>query len=640
MHDGDSQKAARDVPSMARVPVEDAAFLRSVLETLPCYVVQLDPERRVRYVNRLRDGYTLDDVIGRSIRDFSAPEDLEVFEVAADDAMRTGQTQTYMARGSGAGDGRERACYQGYVVPVDDADGRRALTLVASDVSDHVARAEALEESRERLRLAVEATGIGLWTWDVADDRLTWDRRTGDILGHDPIPAQAYVREIVHPEDRKRVTEALAEAAAGRPRFVQHRVVQANGDVRWVQPCGRVILNDAGEVARLIGGILDVTPQRMVDERLRNAQKLDAVGSLTAGIAHNFNNMLAGMIPAIELSLASCPTDLEPIMREALHAAQRSTELIRQLMTYAGQRPRGALAAHDLALLLERVVSLCERTFQSRVEIELRIDAACGPAKCEPHGVEQAVMNLLINARDAVLEAERTDPKIVVELEQTLATYPDSPAAEPLPFVRVRVRDNGIGMSPEVQQRLFEPFHTTKAPGKGTGLGLATSRRIVDDQGGFILFDSEPQVGTTASIFLPLSHARPERARGSPVVEPAAHRGKVLVVDDDKGVCNVVGRLLSERGHEVRLAADGEAAALVLDSGWQPDVILLDRFMPGWDATRTMVELRARAEQTAIIYHCGQLVPDDERTRAQAVIQKPAQAVELYSTVEQFISRG
>ena len=580
----DSRDPESDRPSDAYVPIDDPCFLRSVLEALPCYVVQLDPERRVRYVNRLRSGYTQESLVGRSIRDFSAPEDLATFEKAVDEAMRTGQMQSYIARGS-AGD-QVHAHYQGHAIPIEEPDGRYALTLVATDVTEHVARAEALEESREKLRLAVEATGIGLWTWDVQNDRLDWDPRMIEIVGHQPTLPQQYAQNIVHPEDRERVTAALTEAGAGRPRFVLHRVVRANGEVRWIQPCGRVIRNKHGEVVRLIGGVLDVTRQRMVDEHLRNAQKLDAIGSLTAGIAHNFNNLLAGMIPAIELSLAKVPADLAPVLHEALYAGQRATDMIRQLMTYAGRRAPGELGAHDLGSVVRRVVSMCERTFQNRVRIELKIQAGCAPATCDPNGIEQVMMNLLINARDAVIEANTSDPTIVVEVMQTFAQYPDLPEAERLPCVSVRVRDNGIGMTPEVRQRLFEPFHTTKAPGKGTGLGLATSQRIIRDQGGFITFDSEPHVGTTASIFLRISQVEPLRATGFSSLEPTARRGRVLIVDDERAVRHVIGRLLSERGHDVRLAADGPEAAIVLESGWKPHVILLDCFMPGWDPTR------------------------------------------------------
>lgn len=635
--DDDSLEGPPTVQSSAPVPVEDAAFLRSVLEALPSFVVQLDPDRRIRYINRLRSGVTLEQVIGRPIRDFAAPEDVETFEKAADEAMRTGQMQTYLTRGARSSEGRRRAHYQGYCVPVDDEDGRPVLTLVATDVSEHVARAEALEESQERLRAAVEATGMGLWTWDPAADRLQWDRRIVDITGRDAVSARQYVDEVVHPEDRERVGGSIADGSGGNPRFLQHRIVRPDGEIRWVLTCGRVVRDEDNRVVRLVGGMLDVTRQRQIDERLRNAQKQDALGSLTAGIAHNFNNMLAVIVPTIEICLETAPKEQAQLLSHALHAGIRATELIGQLMTFAGQRSPDGLGSHELAPLVERVVSMCERTFEGRLQIEQTIDPRCGPVTCEPSGFEQVLVNLLINARDAVLEAGRVEPKIFVELVPTHATHPDSPGGERLPFVCLRVRDNGVGMTPAVQQRLFEPFHTTKEPGKGTGLGLATSHRIVRDQGGFIEFDSEAGVGTTASVFLRASSAAVTRASDAPALESSARTGTVLVVEDDPAVRHAVEQILGSRGHELRPAANGPEAVSLLENGLNPDVILLDRSMPGWDPKRTLDELRERVGSTPIVYFSGQPVPADERALVEAVLDKPASLTKLVSAVERWI---
>src|SRR5690349_20962313 len=220
------------VASSASVPLGDAAFLRAVLEAIPAFVVRVDPDQRISYINHLRGGVTLEQVIGRPVREFIAPEDFEAYERAVERALRTGKPAGYAAKGTHSVTSQGRAQYACDVVPIDHGDGRRAVCVVA----------------------------------------------------------------------------------------------------------------------------MDVTERRLAEERLRSAQKLDAIGSLTAGVAHNFNNMLAVILPALEASLGDLPSPLE-LTEDALHAAKRARELVRQLMTFAGHQPRTA-SAHDLCHIVDRAVSM------------------------------------------------------------------------------------------------------------------------------------------------------------------------------------------------------------------------------------------------------------------------------------------
>ena len=635
-----NDRTAPVTASDASLPIDDPSFLRAVLEAIPPFVARLDPELRISYINHLRPGgLTLRELIGRPAHEFIAPEDLEKFDRAVEHALRTGERCSYLARGASAVTSIGAVHYEAHAVPIDHGDGRRAVCIIATDVSEQVARANALQASEEQLRIAVEATGIGLWTWDLTSDHIEWNQRMIDIVGSGPLSTPDYVERIVHPDDRAHILAEIANVTAGQPNFVEHRIVRPDGELRWLLPCGRLITDELGRVVRVTGGTLDVTAQRMTDERLRNVQKLEAVGSLTAGIAHNFNNMLAIMLPALEIAQHAAAPSQSEMLGEAVHAARRASELVAQLMTFAGQRRAPTAEPHDLAVVLERALSMTRRTFERQVRIDTTIDDGCCPVACDPSAIEQVVLNLMINARDAVLEAERVDPRIEVDLSETASAHPDVPNGPRKQYVRIRVKDNGTGMSETAKQRLFEPFFTTKGPGRGTGLGLATSYGIVRDHGGFMMLESQLGAGSTLAVFLPCVEVTAATVEAPAAVAPVriVRSGTILVVDDEPGVRRVVKLLLAAHGHHVHEAADGLAAVAALDAGLRPDLILLDRSIPGWPARVTLDELRKRAAHTPIVFFTGQAVPRDERALVQDVLHKPLSNDELVGAVEQWL---
>jgi PAS domain S-box-containing protein len=625
------------IASDVRVPLEDAAFLRAVLEAVPAFIVRLDPERRISYINHLRGGVTLAEVIGQPAVDFIQPEHHDRFCAAIEQAMATGRSASYTVTGTRVIDGSP-SHFEASAVPIDHGDGRRGVCVVAMDVSQRVASEEALRESEAKLRIAVEATGIGLWSWDATSDKLEWNPRMTEITGHPASTAGDYVARIVHPGDRERMRAEFKSARRGDSRFPLHRIVRPDGEVRWLMPCGREVRSEDGAVVRLRGGMLDVTGQRMIDERLRQSQKMDALGSITAGVAHNFNNMLAVIVPALELAARDAGSAENQVFLDAAQAARRATELVSQLMMFAGQRRASSSKAHDLSALVERTVSMCKRTFERQVRIEAAIDRACAYVACDPAAIEQVVVNLLINARDALTAAERVDPKITIDMSEVNATRPDGSTRGSGRYVRIRIEDNGAGMTEVVKQRLFEPFFTTKEPGKGTGLGLATSYGIVRDHGGFIAVDSQVGRGTTAEVFLPVvADAAPAEDAQSPALAAAPRCSTILVIDDEPAVRRVADLLLTERGHQVALAADGQAAVAKLDAGLRPDLILLDRSMPGWPVKLTLAEIRKRSADVPVVFFTGQDVTPEERAAVQDVLYKPLSMEELVTAVEKWL---
>jgi PAS domain S-box-containing protein len=623
----------------SRVPLDDPAFLRAVLEAIPAVVVRLDSQLRITYVNHMRGGLTPAQVFGRPASEHVAPPDLEAFRQAVEHVLRTGETRSYFARGVHPVPGVPLAHFQCHAALIEEADGRRDVCIVATDVSEHVARAHELQRSEEKLRVAVEATGIGLWTWHVDTDVIECDPRFVELVGFAPATGREFRERVFHPDDRARAVSGTEAARRGQPAFAEHRIVRPDGEVRWLLPRGRVIRDEAGRVVRITGGTLDVTAQRKTEEQLRHAQKLEAIGSLTAGVAHNFNNMLAIMLPAFEVAQRTADADHAPLFEDALHAARRAAELVRQLMTFAGRRGAPTRVSADLGPLIERAVSLCRRTFDGRVSVHTSAASPCSAVICDPAAIEQVVVNLVINAWQAVEAADRPEPWIGVEWREVERTRPDVPLSPPERFACIRVEDNGVGMDDSVRQRLFEPFFTTKGPHQGTGLGLATSYGIVRDHGGFITFDSRPGVGTRAEVFLPCAVEKAAAVAPAGPAPVSASRGAVLVVDDEPPLGRILESMLCTWGHEVRVAIDGPATVAMIDSGFRPDLILLDIRMPGWPAHRTLDEIRQRMPAVPVLFVTGQDVTSDERQRVQDVLYKPFTGEQLKEAVDRWLAR-
>ncbi|HKU41603.1 MAG TPA: ATP-binding protein, partial [Polyangiales bacterium] len=260
-----------------------------------------------------------------------------------------------------------------------------------------------------------------------------------------------------------------------------------------------VIRDNAGEAQYLVGVVEDVTERKSVADQLRQAQKMEAIGNLSAGIAHNFNNMLAVIMPSLDVATLHLPLERKPLLREAAHAARRASELVRQLMTFAGQSPSSQRAHHSSHEVIEDAVGICARAFGPDLQLDLHFDCSPVTLLCNAGQLEQVLVNLLLNARDAVRTAAPPCGRIGVRV--SLRKSDDEPR------LCIQVSDNGCGMNEEVKARAFEPFFTTKGPGRGTGLGLATSYAIVRDHCGTLECWSQPGKGTTFTLVLPCARA-------------------------------------------------------------------------------------------------------------------------------------
>ena len=419
--------------------------------------------------------------------------------------------------------------------------------------------------------------------------------------------------DAVQERDRERLAEVLSEAAAGRAEIPPMDIalaVEPNRSARvWLSPSSEA--EEDGEAAILYA--LDTSEQRQLEQQVAQAQKMQAVGQLAGGVAHDFNNVLQAIIGYCDLLLANHrPTD--PSFQDLVQIKQnanRAASLVRQLLAFSRRqtlRPEVlelGEALSDLSILLKRLLG-------ERVELELKHGRDLWPVKADVHQLEQVVINLAVNARDAMPEGGRLTIRTanVEAAEAAGLALTGLPAAE---FVLIEVGDTGTGIPPEVIDKIFEPFFTTKEVGKGTGLGLSTVFGIVKQSNGYIYVDSALGRGTTFRIFLPRHVPGAEEAEEAKAEAPARKEtadltgeGTILLVEDEDPVRAVNARALSARGYTVIEAASGVEALEAMAARDAPvDLVVSDVVMPEMDGPTLLRELRKSHPDLKVIFVSG-----------------------------------
>jgi signal transduction histidine kinase/CheY-like chemotaxis protein len=391
-----------------------------------------------------------------------------------------------------------------------------------------------------------------------------------------------------------------------------------------------------GDLQRQIEERLRVEKARaQLEDQLRQAQKMEAIGQLTAGVAHNFNNMLQIILTSLELARLTAPSEVAEPLRDAFGATMRAADMVKELLLF-GRRTSASKAPMSVEAVVREVAAMCQATFDRRITIEVVQSGALPPVLANEGQLRQAFLNLCINARDALGEA-RDSPRLELELATTAGTeFPGGPLASPAAsYVRVRVQDNGTGMDAATLQHLYEPFFTTKEVGRGTGLGLATVYAILQDHGGGIACDSTPGEGTTFRVYLPAVVDDISRgAEAAPRTETTAAAGTILVVDDEEPIRRLVQAVLVPRGYRVLAAADGpEALALYQAQSGAISAVLLDLSMPGMSGAEVLSGLLRLDPKVRVLIATGYGVEAAELAGARGILHKPFAAVEVAEAV-------
>ena len=527
--------------------------------------------------------------------------------------------------------------------PFTDRDERvlRGLADQAAVALRNARLFQALRESEEFLARAQAVARIGSWiSAPGPTGMLSWSREVYRIFGVREDEFSGTVEEFfarVHPDDVEAVRRASDEAIAeGRAYTVDHRIVRPDGTVRWVHERADILRDEQGRPTRMIGVVQDITDRRAAEDalrqseaQLRQSQKMEAVGRLAGGVAHDFNNLLTVITGRTQLLLAQIGADA--VRRRELElieqTAERAGSLTKQLLAFSRKQVLQPTLL-DLNAVVGALGGLLRRLIGEDIELTLRLASDLPPVHADRAQLEQVLVNLAVNARDAMPRGGRLT---IATGTLTTAGAAGDPV-RPGDWVMLTVSDTGHGIDPASQALVFEPFFTTKEPGKGTGLGLSIVYGIVEQSGGRIVLESEPGEGTTLTIYLPLAPARVAGAAARITGAPPRGHETVLLVEDEPEVRRLTREILEMYGYAVLEAGDGAAALRTArEHQGTIDLLLTDVVMPGLRGQEVAQALAATGRRPRVLYISGypDLGGSESAIGDHALLPKPFSPVEL-----------
>jgi PAS domain S-box-containing protein len=532
-------------------------------------------------------GYEREEFLQTSIRDLYTEEDRENGAPARElyEAAERGRATSdrWVLRKDGSR-------FWGSTSTAGVHDRRGRLLGYARRVRD-LSRSKQVEEQLRRkqgaLELAHEAAGLGTWEYELATGAMYCDDRASALLGlsADAPITFSRVLEALHPEDRRQTEERWNLALRDRSPFsAEYRVVWADSSVHTIMAVGRCTTDMNGEPFTMSGVLLDLTERRRTEEHLQESLRLEAVGRLAGGIAHDLNNMLAAILGFCEfLQRGLEPNDPRRGDVEQISlAADRSANLTRQLLAFA-RRELIQPQVLDINPVVRRAAAMFPSILGENIQLDLKLAPQLGRIYADPRQIEQTLMNLVLNARDAMPQGGR----VTVET-RTVRLEPSSgmrkhPAGTPGGiFTMVAVTDTGHGMDATTLQRIWEPFFTTKPTGEGTGLGLSSVYGAVKQSGGFVWADSEPGRGTTVEVYWPQSLAEPDPLEESSRLSVEGGSETILIVEDEDLVRALAVRVLKSEGYRCYEARNAEEAIRLFEQEKiDIDLVITDVVMPG-----------------------------------------------------------
>ena len=609
---------------------ESAKTLRQVIDLVPQSIYAKDSESRFIFVNRRSAelmGTTPEEAVGKTQMELtSVPEEARVRIEQDQEVVQTGQP-VVRREYSWTDPGGEVHVEEITAIPFASqlAEGRAVLG-VSVDVTERKRAEEKLRRSEQHFRSLIENASDVITVVDEKGVICYASPSAQRVLGYPPESNLGNsLFALVHPEDLERVRTVFETALRGRgvSRTIECRLLHRDGDWVVVEASGKSIRSPEGEI-RCVINYQDITDRTRLEAQLRQSQKMEAIGELAGGVAHDFNNLLQAILGYGQFALdnAEPGTVIHEHVEQVMRAADRATALVRQLLAFSR---RQVLEPESLNLntIVDDVANMIHRLIGEHLALDIRANADPDSVWADRNQIEQVIVNLCVNARDAMPDGGR----ITVGTENVEVREPRG-ELQPGRCVVLRVADTGAGMDEETLRHVFEPFFTTKEVGKGTGLGLSTVYGIVHQHNGVVEVCSEPGMGTQFSVYLPGVIPEIDRAESVPTVLVTGAGETILLAEDDVVVRQLARDMLEGVGYTVHEACDGEEAIQLFDThGESISLALLDVIMPKVVGKAVFDHIRSVRKETPVLFASGYSadisignLPSKERV---GFIQKP-----------------
>ncbi len=592
---------------------------RSIVESADDPIFISDADCRYLYVNvaaAANLGMTPETMTGMTADELFPPHVAADYRAGVTKVIESGVTLKSEDRSEVGGVER---WFSTVLQPLRGADGRvTAVQGIVRDITSRKHVEQALLASEERLTQVLRASNIGIFDHNLVSHLGYWSPRQRAIWGvsaDEPILLPAFL-DAIHPEDVDRVRvaiDAVHQGHEGGLVELEHRIVRRDGTERWVNVTARTVFEGEGAQrgpVRTVGATRDITAEKNaaaeraeLQARLQQSQKLESIGHLAGGIAHDFNNILSIIIGCAEMAEDEAdPAVVRQYLDEILKAAKRSADLTRQLLGFA-RRQTALPRVVDLNDFVSASLKMLRRLIGEHVGLSWHPGVDLWQVRIDPVQVDQVLVNLIVNARDAIADVG----EVVIHTENVPANmcayYSGLPPGD---YVRLAVGDNGKGMDVDTQRHLFEPFYTTKGPGQGTGLGMASVHGIVRQNEGAVMVASDVGCGTTVNVFLPRAATAAATAAAVSVTTPRGGTETVLVVEDEPQLLRLAIRSLENEGYTVLSASSPDEAIAIASRHVGPlDLLVTDVIMPGMNGQTLADQLVAMMPNLKCLFMSG-----------------------------------
>ena len=599
---------------------EDKDFIDNALDSQRDTFFVFDPKtgKALHWNKAFREasGYSDDEIAANNaLNSYFAKDDIEKVSAVIDELYAKGFDEVQLDLLTKAG---KRIPTEYRAVLVSDAKGNpKHIISVGRDIAERRQAEEALRKSEALLNEVGNISKIGGWEMDLKTRQAEWTQETYHIVEIEPgqpIPGPDQHLEYYLPEYRETVSRAIQELIEeGRPLYFEAPLKTAKGNIKWCRAMGQAI-RENGEAMRLVGTFQDITEQKetqeklaLLDAQLRQSQKMEAIGTLAGGIAHDFNNILSAIIGYSELTLDDLEEEspLRNNLEQIMKSSWRARNLVAQLLAYSRKQVL-ELKAFNINDVVNQNLPMLERIIGEDIELKTYLQPDAGVVRADLHQLEQVLLNLVANARDAL----PTGGSLSIETSNVVLdqAYVDTHnGAKVGPHVMLAVSDDGPGMDEDTKARIFDPFFTTKQSGKGTGLGLAMVYGIVKQHGGNIYVYSELDRGTTIKIYLPRVFQEAEKPVGrTSMADLPTGSETLLLVEDDEVVRDFLCNTLARLGYQVLDASDGVAALdLLKERETAIHLLVTDVIMPKMSGKELAQRLSADRQHLKVLYISG-----------------------------------